>query len=224
MCYESKKTSNTYRHSGFWQDLTYSLVYMCTCSFLWCWDIQRFYIFQATGTRWCLWNRQSTSVISNISWLMEISWSHVYSQEKKNDFQSHPPPKLHISTLVHFLSNTLGSNDSHIERCQKIATDHVSKAARCGEAMKYGNIKVTQVHEIVMTGGRRTHLTGVKQYTLKILSCLGSKILQLWEHVQSCRHRAYHWEFQIVIILSIFPSQRPIWLRDPQLTSISESY
>lgn len=181
MCYESKKTSNTYRHSGFWQDLTYSLVYMCTCSFLWCWDIQRFYIFQATGTRWCLWNRQSTSVISNI-------------------------------------------NDSHIERCQKIATDHVSKAARCGEAMKYGNIKVTQVHEIVMTGGRRTHLTGVKQYTLKILSCLESKILQLWEHVQSCRHRAYHWEFQIVILLSIFPSQRPIWLRDPQLTSISESY
>lgn len=111
---------------------------------------------------------------------------------KKNDFQSHPPPKLHISTLVHFLSNTLGSNDSHIERCQKIATDYVSKAARCGEAMKYGNIKVTQVHEIVMTGGRRTHLTGVKQYTLKILSCLESKILQLWEHVQSCRHRAYH--------------------------------
>lgn len=50
-----RKQNNTYKHSGSWQHLTCSLVYMCTCSFLWCWDIQRSYKSQAAGTHWCLW-------------------------------------------------------------------------------------------------------------------------------------------------------------------------
>ncbi len=68
---------DTYRHSGSWQRLTWSLVYTCTCNFLWCWDIQHSYRSQATGTHWYLWNTQYVSHVQYIL-IMEISWSCVF--------------------------------------------------------------------------------------------------------------------------------------------------
>jgi len=53
--------SYTYRHNGSCRGLKRSLVYRCTWSFLWCWDIQRAYRAQAAGTHWHLWNMQCVS-------------------------------------------------------------------------------------------------------------------------------------------------------------------
>lgn len=120
---------DTYRHSGSWQRLTWSLVYKCTCSFLWCWDIQHSYRSQATGTHWCLWNTQS-SVISSTFWL----WKYhevVFSQEFVSNSQWTPQPNLvqvSVSDLAYRFSHWVFR-----DWWQNIAIDHVVKPTSCWE-------------------------------------------------------------------------------------------
>lgn len=60
-CIFHRQGDDTYRHSACFQGPTCSLIYMCTCSFLWCSDIQHSYRSRAAGTHWCLWNMQYVS-------------------------------------------------------------------------------------------------------------------------------------------------------------------